>query len=127
MIWNQCTTDLVLVNEYRCGYAASFCDVLIFLVFQSNKNDNARSITFTNSGGYKIDCHNGALLRIDRRPKRRNKTWGDALTRALTMPFDRPVGDMAGARAMNTFTWLLSFGWTARLAKAWAVPWEKPM
>jgi hypothetical protein len=34
---------------------------------------------------------------------------------------------MAGARAMKTLTWSLSLGWTARLAKAWAVPWEKPM
>lgn len=30
--------------------------------------------------------------------------------RASTMPLERPAGDIAGARAMNTFTWSLSFG-----------------
>jgi len=34
------------------------------------------------------------------------------------MPFERPAGDIAGARAMKTLTWSLSLGWTARVAKA---------
>ena len=38
------------------------------------------------------------------------------------MPFDKPAGLMAGARAMKTFTWSLSLGWTAKVANACAVP-----
>jgi len=43
------------------------------------------------------------------------------------MPLERPAGDIAGARAIKTLTCSLSFGCTARVAKAWAVPWENPM
>jgi hypothetical protein len=68
-----------------------------------------------------------AELRMERRPKRRKRTCGEALTRASTTLLESPAGDMAGARAMKTLTWSFSLGWIARLAKAWAVPWEKPM
>lgn len=68
-----------------------------------------------------------AELSMDRRPKRRNSTCGEALTRASTMPLDKPAGDMAGARAIKTLTCSLSLGWMDKLAKACAVPWEKPM
>jgi len=63
-----------------------------------------------NMGGYKIDCHMVAELRIDLRPKSRKRTEGDALTRASTIPFDSPAGDMAGARAMKTLTWSFNLG-----------------
>jgi len=39
----------------------------------------------------------------------------------------RPLGDMAGARAIKTSTLSLRVGWIERVAKAWAVPCEKPM
>ena len=55
---------------------------------------------------------------MERRPKRRKRTCGEALTSASTMPFERPAGDMAGARAIKTLTWSLSLGCTARVAKA---------
>ena len=74
-----------------------------------------------------MDCHIVAELRMERRPKRRKRTCGEALTSASTMPFERPAGDMAGARAMKTLTWSFSLGCTAKVAKAWAVPWENPM
>lgn len=63
-----------------------------------------------------------AELRMDRLPKRRNRTCGDALTSESTTPLDSPAGAMAGAKAMKTLTLLLSFGWMARVAKACAVP-----
>lgn len=74
-----------------------------------------------------MDCHIVAELRMDRRPKRRNRTCGEALIRASTIPLERPAGDMAGAKAMKTLTCWFSLGWIARVAKACAVPWEKPM
>lgn len=51
-----------------------------------------------------------AELRIERRPNMRKRTWGEALTRASTIPVDRPAGDIAGARAIKTLTWSLSLG-----------------
>ena len=73
-------------------------------VFQLKRKVSPVSMTFVNRGGYKIDCHIVAELRIERRPKRRYKTCGDALTSASTMPLESPAGDMAGASAMKTLT-----------------------
>jgi len=39
----------------------------------------------------------------------------------------RPLGDMAGASAIKTSTLSLRVGWIERVAKACAVPCEKPM
>lgn len=71
--------------------------------------------------------HMVAELRIARRPKSRKRTEGDDLIRASTTLLESPAGDMAGARAINTLTCWLSLGLTAKLAKACAVPCEKPM
>ena len=78
-------------------------------------------------GGYNIDCHMGVLLSRLCRPKARNKTSGDALTKASTTPFRRPAGDIAGASAMKTLTLSFNRGCVESAAKAWAVPWENPM
>jgi hypothetical protein len=51
-----------------------------------------------------MDCHIVAELRIERRPNRRNKTCGDALMSASTIPFESPAGDIAGAKAIKTLT-----------------------
>lgn len=82
----------------------------MFFPDQLNRKDRDISINRTNIGGYRIDCHIVAELSILRRPKARNKTSGDAFTRASTTPFRRPAGDIAGARAMKTSTWSLSVG-----------------
>lgn len=81
----------------------------------------------TKMGGYRIDCHIVVELKIDRRPKSRKSTCGDALTSASTTPLNSPAGDMAGANAMKTLTLSLSFGWIASAAKACAVPCENPI
>ena len=61
-------------------------------------------------GGYSIVCHIVVELRILRRPNARKITSGDALTRESTIPFDRPAGAMAGARATNKSTLSFSVG-----------------
>lgn len=66
--------------------------------------------------------HNGAEARMARRPKSRYKTWGEDLMSASAIPLAKPGGDMAGARAMKTLTWVLSVGWRDSAAKACAVP-----
>lgn len=53
-----------------------------------------------------------------RRPKAKKRTSGEALTKALTTPFRRPAGDMAGAKAMKTSTLSLRVGWMDSVAKA---------
>ena len=68
-----------------------------------------------------------ADVRIALRPNARNSTSGEALTNESTIPLFRPAGDIAGARAMNTSTLSLSVGWMESVAKACAVPCEKPM
>lgn len=62
------------------------------------------SINRENKGGYNSVSHMVAELKMERRPKRRNKTDGDALTSESTTPLDKPAGAIAGARAMNTLT-----------------------
>ena len=57
-----------------------------------------------------------------RRPKAKNITSGEALTRASTKPLLRPEGAIAGARAMKTSTLSLRSGCIASAAKACAVP-----
>lgn len=51
MIWNQWTTDLVLVKEYKCGYAANFWLSEMFFAFQAKRKDKLMSIQRTNMGG----------------------------------------------------------------------------
>lgn len=94
---------------------------------QPKRNERPISIRRTKIGGYRIDCHIVAELRMERRPKRRKRTCGEAFINESTIPFERPAGDIAGARAMNTLTFSLSFGCTARVAKACAVPCENPI
>ena len=79
----------------------------MFLLVQLNKNDSDISRMRTKIGGYKIDCHIVDELRRLRRPKARKRTSGEAFTSESTTPFCKPVGDIAGANAMNTST--LSF------------------
>jgi hypothetical protein len=55
---------------------------------------------------------------MERRPNNKNRTEGDAVTSASTIPLDKPAGAIAGARAIKTLTWLLSLGWMAKLANA---------
>ena len=43
------------------------------------------------------------------------------------MPDATPLGDMAGASAMKTSTFSFSVGWMDKVAKACAVPCEKPI
>lgn len=69
-------------------------------------------------GGYRIDCHIVAELRMDRRPKRRKRTCGDALISASTIPLERPAGDIAGAKAMNTLTFSFNLGCIDNVANA---------
>jgi hypothetical protein len=69
-----------------------------------NKNDNPISMSLLKMGGYKMVSHMVAELRIERRPNRRNKTEGDAVTSTSTIPLDKPAGAMAGARAIKTLT-----------------------
>jgi hypothetical protein len=76
------------------------------------------SMSLLKMGGYKMVSHIVAELRMERRPNKRNKTEGDAVTSASTIPLDKPAGAIAGARAMKTLIWLLSLGWMAKLAKA---------
>lgn len=142
MIWNQCTTLLVLVKEYKWGYAASrrrqpldfkawelstFWWALMFFPDQLNKNIKDRSNMRTNIGGYKIDCHMIALPRRLRRPNARKSSSGEAFTNESTTPFWSPAGDIAGANATKTSTLSFKVGWMERAAKACAVPWEKPI
>ena len=117
----------MLVKEYRCGYAASFWLGVMFLVLHLKRNDKDMSIMRLNKGGYNRVSHIVAELRIDRRPNSKKRTCGDAFIRASTIPFDNPAGAMAGARAMKTLTCAFSLGWIASVAKACAVPWEKPI
>ena len=81
----------------------------------------------TNIGGYRIDCHIVAELRMLRLPKARKSTSGEALTSASTTPFCNPEGAIAGARPTKTLTLSLSLGWVESVANAWAVPCENPM
>ena len=74
-----------------------------------------------------MDCHMVAEERMDLRPKKRYMRVGEAFMRLSTMGAERPGGAMAGARAMKTLIFWLSCGWMLRAAKAWAVPWLKPM
>lgn len=62
-----------------------------------------------------------------RRPKRRKRIEGFVFTRDETIPEARPGGAIAGARATKTSILSLRVGWMERVAKAWAVPCEKPM
>ncbi len=82
----------------------------MFLPDQLNRKERDISINRTKIGGYKIDCHIVAELSILRRPKARNKTSGEAFTKASTTPLRRPAGDMAGASAMKTSTWSFRVG-----------------
>jgi len=127
MIWNQCTTLLVDVYEYRCGYAASFCSGRMLTADQLNRKRRDVSMKRTKMGGYRIDCHMVAEGRMVLRPNAKYSMSGEAFTKASTMPDATPLGDMAGANAMKTSTFSLSVGWIDNVAKAWAVPWEKPM
>lgn len=76
------------------------------------------SMSLLKMGGYKIVSHIVAELRMERRPNNKNRTEGDAVTSASTIPLDKPAGAIAGARAIKTLTWLLSLGWMAKLANA---------
>ncbi len=96
--------------------------MLMFLPVQLKRKERARSRIRTNIGGYRIDCHIVAELRMLRRPKARKRTSGEALTSASTTPFCRPDGAIAGARPMNTLTLSFNFGWVDSEANAWAVP-----
>ena len=118
MIWNQWTTLLVLVNEYKWGYAASFWVVLMFRPDQLKRNERERSRMRTKIGGYRIDCHMVAELRMLRRPNARNNTSGEAFINASTTPFCKPEGAMAGARPMKTLTFAFNFGCIEREANA---------
>ncbi len=127
MIWNQCTTLLVDVYEYRCGYAASFCSGKMLTADQLKRKRRDVSINRTKMGGYRMDCHMVADGRMVFRPNARYKMSGDAFTKASTMPDATPFGDMAGASAMKTSTFSFNVGWMDKVANACAVPCEKPM
>lgn len=99
----------------------------MFLPYQPKRNAREASIARTNIGGYMIDCHIVVELRMERRPKRRNRTSGEAFISESTTPFLNPAGDIAGASAMNTLTLSFNFGCIDSVAKACAVPCENPM
>lgn len=99
----------------------------MFLLYQPKRKAREVSMARTNMGGYKMDCHIVVELSIERRPKRRNRTCGEAFMSESTMPFLKPAGDMAGARPMKTLTLSFSFGCIESVAKACAVPCENPM
>ena len=92
--------------------------MVIFFPDQAKRNESDMSMMRTNIGGYNIDCHMVAELRMLRRPKAKKRTSGEALTRASTTPFRSPAGDMAGAKPMKTSTLLLRVGWMDSVAKA---------
>ena len=80
----------------------------------------------TKIGGYKIDCHIVAEESMLLRPNARKSTSGEAFINASTTLCRSPAGDIAGARATKTSTLSFRVGWMDNVAKAWAVPWEKP-
>ena len=82
--------------------------------------------------------------KIDLRPKKRNISAGlerkcegwilprtvdtyDDLTRPSTKGAAKPLGLMAGAKAMKTLTLSFNCGCMLSAAKAWAEPWLKPI
>lgn len=99
----------------------------MLLDFQPKRKLLPMSINLMKIGGYRMLCHVVAELRMDRRPKRRKRTCGEALIRASTIPFFNPGTDIAGASAIKTLTCSFNLGLTAKLAKACVVPWEKPI
>ena len=82
----------------------------MFLPDQLKRNDRDISMMRTNIGGYRIDCHMVAELRMLLRPKARKRTSGEAFINESTIPFRSPAGDIAGARAMKTSTLSLRVG-----------------
>ena len=99
----------------------------MFLADQPNRNDSDMSMMRVKIGGYSIACHIVAALSMLLLPKSRKITSGDALIKASTIPLERPAGDMAGAKAIKTSTLSLRRGCIESVAKACAVPCEKPM
>ena len=90
----------------------------MFLPVQLKRKVSDMSITRTKIGGYRMDCHMVAELRMLLRPKARKMTSGEAFINESTTLLYKPEGDMAGARAMKTSTLSLSVGWIDRVAKA---------
>ena len=85
---------------------------------QLKRKESDISSMRTKIGGYKIDCHIVTELSMLLRPNARKRTSGEALTNESTIPFLRPAGDMAGARATKTSILSLSVGWIDSVAKA---------
>ena len=89
-------------------------------------------------GGYRIVFHKGAEERIALRPKTRYRRVGlgiyelgysewqcctyEAFINPSTTDAANPGGLIAGARAMKTLTFWLSWGRIDKAAKAWADP-----
>jgi hypothetical protein len=63
-------------------------------------------------------CQKVVLLKIDFLPKNRYIRLGLDFIKASTTVLLRPAGLMAGARAMKTSIFSLSFGWILSVAKA---------
>jgi len=55
-----------------------------------------------------MDCHTRAEERMARRPKMRKRRVGEAFMRPSTIGAERPLGRMAGARAIKTLTFWFS-------------------
>lgn len=74
-----------------------------------------------------ILCQKMVELKILFRPKNRYIRFGLAFIKPSTIELLSPAGLIAGASAIKTSTFSFSAGWILSVAKACAVPWEKPM
>jgi len=69
---------------------------------QEKRNMREASMRRTKTGGYKMDCHMRAEERMAQRPKIRKSKVGEAFMRPPTKGEERPLGRIAGERAMKT-------------------------